>query len=236
MSEWFFSKDGVGLLDPELFQVAGCHALLIVRIGTNSGKHPYLKSPLLPSLGYMVGDRHTSVNWLDSWLREITILPHGDRNSVSYVRNGQRKWERVFSFLGQFNRTGTRVMLSKSAVDRYQKVKTAKKVWREVEHIEWECNGWVLANVGDCLGPIFPFHDYAEARRPENKTDMISECYFDNNAEHSSRKLVAQQWLEVFGQPLIPFEPNERRDQLQSAYALLEPYMAAFREVAAAQP
>jgi hypothetical protein len=232
ITEWLFSKDGVSFLDPELFRMTPCRALLIVRVGTNSGKHPHLKVPLLSSLAYMIGDRSENLYQLDNHLREVTTLPRGDYHWTNYWLNGRFESERVFSLLGEFNRTGTRVLLPKSAVDRYVHVKTAKKVWRAAKQIDWESNGWVLASFGSCDEPVFSFRDYVDASQPENDTDTISECYFEKKAESGSSRL-AKEWLKVFGRPLIPFGPEERRVGLHAAYALLEPYMSAFREASA---
>jgi molecular chaperone HtpG len=231
ISEWFFSAEGACFFHPRLFRTSGCQALLIVRVGARSGEHPHLRLPLVPTLGYMVADRGASLGVLDYWIREITNLPFGD----SHFRydSDDRKWERVFSFLGQFERTGTRVLLPKSALDRYQTIKTAKKAWRSVQGTEWEKNGWVLAHIGKCGESIFPFQEYAAASSPENMTDTICECYFSDAIRDAPGALIAAEWLEVFGQTFIPFDPDERRMKLQRAYELLEPYMAAFSDAIA---
>ena len=228
ISEWFFSAGGASYLHPKLFGRADCRALLIVRIARNSGQHPHLRLPLLPTFGYMVLDQETRVDALDRWIREATNLPFGSWHFMNDFGSG--KWKRVSSFLGEFHRTGTRVMLPKSAVDRFEKVKTASKAWRSVKTTEWESNGWALVSVGDCGKPIFAFQEYAEASPPENTTDTISECYFGKERGDSLRIRVAEQWLEVFGQPLIPFDADERAAKLKTAYQQLEPYMATFRE------
>ncbi|MCE9545406.1 MAG: ATP-binding protein [Planctomycetia bacterium] len=222
-SQWFFASDGISFLHPDLFRAAGCRTLVIARIAKNSGQYSYLSRPLLPGLGYLVMDQTLTLARLDLWIRELSDLPFG---FSSYERYAGR-WRRAHSLLGQFNRIGTRILLTKNALNRYEKVKTAKNAWRLVNTIEWESNGWVLVQVGNCDAESFPFREFADASSPVNITDTLSECYFDVESKPILRKVVAEQWRMIFGQPLLPFAANERQKLHCAVEEILKPYFAA---------
>jgi molecular chaperone HtpG len=226
-SEWFISADGASYLHPKLLGKTDCKVLLVVRIDRRALQNPKLHVPLLPTLCYTVLDQDRKTASLDRWIREVSGLPNGDWR-WSYDRE-RRASERLYSDLGLFSRTGTRVLLSKSASDRYDRVKSAQKAWHSRKIIEWESNDWVLVRMGVCDAPVFSFKDFAAAGRPANAKDTISECYFGETPEALPRMRVVEQWLDLFGQPLIPFNPDERSAKLGTAYERLKPYMAASR-------
>jgi hypothetical protein len=51
------------------------------------------------------------------------------------------------------------------------------------------------------------------------------EVFWETKSEPAWDDPVSQCWMEVFGQPLIPFDPDERRTQLARAYEILDPYI-----------
>lgn len=115
-------------------------------------------------------------------------------------------------------------MVSADAVERYQTGKTAKKLRRTVNEVEREHNGWVLAGVGEYDDAVFPFREHASKSPPRHMTDALYEFYLDDTGT-TKPSLVAEQWLNVIGGPIIPFDLKLRESSLASAYEELRPYM-----------
>lgn len=225
-SEWFVTRGGIGMLHPIIMRAAACASLAILRVSPNSPSYSVLNEDLHPDSAYVFLDDDRSLLYpFDCWIKEIATLPYGDENAF---------WEggrplSFGSFIGQFCRTGTRLMVPKKAVERFTRSKTAGKVWRFEKELEWTKNGWSLFAIGDCGECQFPFLELANKSPPANETDSFAECYL--GVDHHDHRYVdvAKAWLEQLGQPLIPHKSRERADVLERAGTTLKNHVERIR-------
>lgn len=57
----------------------------------------------------------------------------------------------------------------------------------------------------------------------------ILEMYPLDSTVHPADSRVAKLWKQIIRQPLIPFSPQERRDQLKHSYEILDKYIVAYQ-------
>lgn len=214
-NEWFVTQDGIGFAHPQLVFEAKCERLLISSFVDYPDDSRILHQPIGVRTAYLAEEGNASVLRLDGWLRQLLDLMADETTAPHSVS--------VWSLLGRSARVGTRVLVSDAAVQRCKTGKIAKSVWRATS-IEWELNGWCLLRSGDCIDPQFPFRELASEHAPRVRTDSIAECYLDRSRPPAASPLV-DEWLRVFGQPLIPFDLELRKKRLGRAYELLASYL-----------
>ena len=129
--------------------------------------------------------------------------------------------------------TGRRVMLNESW---YKELRgpgvVAQKLWNS-SSTEFKKNGWVLMRFGKCTESSFPFDEMA-AKNPESSRVGIAEWYIDDPPVNTFPiSSIAELWRELIELPYIPYDLDERKKVLKSAYEILSVYVDAHERLKA---
>lgn len=93
--------------------------------------------------------------------------------------------------------------------------------------VEWADNRWIVQTVGDCgISAI----DLNKVRMLEEANLTVMECFVDVPGQPEVRNVVERVWSEVINSPLIPFNSEDRRRHLASAFRTLAPYISSLEE------
>jgi hypothetical protein len=96
---------------------------------------------------------------------------------------------------------------------------------------EFRGNGWVVLRSGKCPGGGFDFEKIAK-ESSDVSLEGLTEWYLDRPtarrdemAPADNLSPIAKAWAEIVGDPIIPFDLNERREKFRSAFERLADYI-----------
>ncbi|MFC1713437.1 ATP-binding protein [Candidatus Poribacteria bacterium] len=95
---------------------------------------------------------------------------------------------------------------------------------------EWENDNWVILRSGDCPpleGDLIDIAEQTPLDKDTGQYAILAKWYFGDNDQEIELSPLARLWKELIGSPVIPYDPEERRQKLARAYKELKPYIKA---------
>jgi hypothetical protein len=96
---------------------------------------------------------------------------------------------------------------------------------------EFGANGWVLVYAGECPQSGLNFRKLAQSS--DISAEGLAEWYLQREPEIQDAKLspIATAWQEIIGQPVIPYDLEERRRTLAGAFDTLKGYISGLEKL-----
>jgi hypothetical protein len=153
----------------------------------------------------------------DPWVRFVLT---GTGSSYWY---GDRHW------LYDVNTYGRRIMLSTEYESRIKTHKAIPKSFLANIVEEWRNDDWIVLCTVDCPEPSVEFQRFAKKARP-NIFNALGEWYIESvPLEEEEESVIEQVWRDIVEDPLIPFSPNTRKEQLAKAFEKLGYHINSYR-------
>ncbi len=212
---WFLSQSGFGLVDPCLTCLGEVPALLIayamsgVDQASRLGLHDYIGEavPLLSQglrLMLCEGLSYEAVNDRKFLARSLFEWNHPNYSLIPFNLKGLEV-------------RGRRVFLLRSLLTRFQGDPTFGRhlKWLVTDtSVEIEDQDWAVFRNGVCpREPVLSFDNPVLVRAKESDIVALVEWYPRNSQEDESD--VAERWMALLGDPIVPFDLVERKKLFQ---------------------
>ena len=135
---------------------------------------------------------------------------------------------------------GARIILPRTEATQMKKPRNLKKSVRSQIVLEDKTNKWGIYRLGDCPEPSMDLIRIYKSFTQKNPIDTkyivqsAAEWYFHPDAPVPMQEIeqpIAKAWHEIIREPIIPYDPNERRKKLAHAFKELAPYIEAHEEL-----
>jgi molecular chaperone HtpG len=216
--EWFFTSDGFGYFDAAILYEEGFRSALILYLS----EAELSGIVVTPSVSYptIVAYNDGNLTSFDYWIRqavELGFYATHDMEAVSWNPSG-------IQVLNRMRRKGARILISNEMLTRARGKGKLPRSYIERLDEEWTGDDWHVMKVGDCPDSSADLVSFARTQGDKlSARSAVVEIYFDEG--NPPRSPIGTAWMETLGQSIIPFDPNKRSQQLETAFKRLKGYI-----------
>jgi molecular chaperone HtpG len=227
---WFYTAKGISIVEPWNILRAGATSWMVT-----TGNRPPASTAVYKSLF-----RYNAC---------LLLKPRGYRTIdeqdflPDVLFNGFRSGHvsDIFRGLQMVPMIGARVLTTKSFASEIllsADNRRGRRNFRDFVQEEWSDDHWCLLVAGSPPPTLLDLDGLGEPPDASlyNDPPIIAEWFIGDTPEPlPTPSRIAARWDEVIREPVIPYDPEERRRKLTYAYEVLAPYIEKFEEEARAE-
>jgi hypothetical protein len=220
MAPWFFTKTGFSLVDSRNIREVNLQSSLLLLY--NESFPPKTPDVAIP-------DTNCSLFWRTTWGMDIPWLQFSRfALRASNICQMSPSYSAVWP-----NIRASRVLLPINQLETITGPSGLSKAVRTAIEIEQKNNRWILLRFGSCPEPtvdLLRVFSIVSKQFPVHYQNAFAEWYFEDTppeTQSSPFAPIAEAWRKIIREPVIPYDPAERRKKLSHAFSELAPFIEA---------